>query len=491
VASRRAFKSDDSFIEKLAIGACGAKKVIDHLSRQGLQPIELERGSTSYKLWKGVKIKRIRVPDILCVTNGIRVESCAKTKLEISMSHSLADPERGWDYGLKDSDFVALVRCSKSSSEPIDWEAEDLVQYVRVADLRSAYDEGRVIEEHPKGAQEGFELRITWPAAIASAAGRIAQISATRIQFKRTEDNRTISLARTRKGIALDPLLNDNACFLADRVLASVAPVSLEVPDGNPVGMDFYVGELASASLADRYTAAKALSHVVPREIPPAILTRLNDKSEHIYVRMEAAAYLARREIEEGYAFIRSAIQSEYLEHRLEAVIILGEIDSAGAAQLLRETLANTEQDPEIRAGAAWSLGELSRNDAVDDLVSAFHGVPDVIRIEAARALAKITRSDAGSVFSVYRDATETARPGIAWALGRLNEIGLEQLLANTRHESIDGRQWTAYILGSVGQDKIVGEIERLRMDDPEIYFAVTLLWKIMSSWVFTLKEFG
>lgn len=61
------------------------------------------------------------MPDILCVACGRRVESRAKTTFEISMSHSLSDPKRGWDYGLNDSDFVALVICRRVSDRPIDW----------------------------------------------------------------------------------------------------------------------------------------------------------------------------------------------------------------------------------------------------------------------------------------------------------------------------------------------------------------------------------
>lgn len=82
MANGKSFKTDESFLEKLAIGACGTKKVIENLSKQGLKPIELERGSTGYKLWKSIKIKRIRVPYILCLKNGIRIESRAKTSLE-------------------------------------------------------------------------------------------------------------------------------------------------------------------------------------------------------------------------------------------------------------------------------------------------------------------------------------------------------------------------------------------------------------------------
>lgn len=63
---QRSFKTDESFLEKLAIGAIGTKKVLENLTKQGHKPVELERGSTGYKIWKSIKIKRVRVPDILC-----------------------------------------------------------------------------------------------------------------------------------------------------------------------------------------------------------------------------------------------------------------------------------------------------------------------------------------------------------------------------------------------------------------------------------------
>ncbi len=46
---RRSFKTDESFLEKLAIGAIGAQAVFADLQRQGHNPVELERGSMGYK----------------------------------------------------------------------------------------------------------------------------------------------------------------------------------------------------------------------------------------------------------------------------------------------------------------------------------------------------------------------------------------------------------------------------------------------------------
>lgn len=146
----RSFKTDESFLEKIAIGATGTRETFENLRQHGHEPIELERGSMSFKIWKAVKIKRVRVPDILCLRCGRRVESRAKTKVEISMSHSTTIQERGWDFGLDDTDRVAIVRCWKGGPGPLDWAASPLVQYIPVAGLRRAWRANEATIERAK-----------------------------------------------------------------------------------------------------------------------------------------------------------------------------------------------------------------------------------------------------------------------------------------------------------------------------------------------------
>ena len=54
--SGSSFKSDESFLEKIAIGSIGTRRVHEHLQKQGHHPVELERGSTNFKIWKAIKI---------------------------------------------------------------------------------------------------------------------------------------------------------------------------------------------------------------------------------------------------------------------------------------------------------------------------------------------------------------------------------------------------------------------------------------------------
>ena len=486
--NRRAFKTDESFLEKLAIGAIGARAVFEALKRQGHRPIELERGSMSYKIWKQIKIKRLRVPDILCLNCGTRVEARAKTQLEISMSHSLSDPERGWDKGLADRDVVALSLCSKSGDRPVDWQASELIQFTTASELREAFDEKRVVLTKPKGAQEGFELRVTWPAVVASSDGVVSTVSESRIQFRRSTDSRTISLGLKRGEISLLPLVQTGDQIQAGQIIASVVPVSSGIPCAATSAENLFVQMLSSSSVADRYTAAKALSHIQSPGSSQALLSRVHDESEHIYVRLEAAAGLARTGQAVGMEFIRRTLGDQYLEHRLEAVIILGEIRSPESAHTLTGVLLDTNQHAEIRAGAAWALGELQQPSSVDALIQVFLELAEPIRVEAARALRKIAATTGANISAKFPAAPDDQRAGIAWALSRSARVNVSELLPLMVDD--DARRWVAYILGTQDKDAFVTQIEELRRRDPEVYFAVTVLWKILASWVYELEEF-
>ena len=489
MANRRSYKTDESFLEKISIGAVGTRRVFDDLFHQGHDPIELERGSMSFKIWKTIKIKRIRVPDILCINCGRRVESRAKTKLEITMSHSFSNHERGWDYGLEDDDFVALAVCQRVGNRPIDWEADSLVQYVSVRDLRVAQRAGQTISVEPKGAQEGFEARITWPSSVASSVGTIVRVTPERLQYKRQADNRTITLSLSKRELGLTPLIREGDIVAANQVLASVVPVMTHFPCSTEATEQEYVAQLSSSSLSERYKTSKALSHFSSADSARALMHKMSDERDHIYVRLEAASSLARRGDERGICFVDDCLSDQYLENRLEAVIVLGEIGGQAAGRMLMETLRDEKQHPEIRAGAAWALGELHEQSAMEALVRSFAAMEEGIRVEAARALAKLAKEFTSEVVDEFSRPGQTERAGMAWALSKSAQFSIEQLLQALIDD--DARRWVAYIIGTQDPQNYVGQIELLRQDDPEVYFAVTVLWQIMNSWVHGLEEYG
>lgn len=405
------------------------------------------------------------------------------------MSHSSADETRGWDFGLKDEDYVAFVVCEKNGEEPIDWVADENVQYIKVASLRDALNANKVIQERPKGAQEGFETRLTWPCSVASSDGTITEIS-DRLKFRRLLDNRTISLALSKKGIDLIPCVSEGQTIKKYQILSSVVPISNDIPKRNIQLEDYYRKLLSSSSISDRYGAAKAYSYLNQKFVSDPLVEKIKDDAEHIYVKLEAASALARANYPLGYEFIESILKSDYLEHRLEAVIILGELTSEYSAKILIQVLADNTQHEEIRGGAAWALGELNLKSSIPSLISAFNEVSPPIRIEAARSLKRMCNSHAEVVLKSFNEATEAERPGISWALGNYGRWDLHDLIDKIDQNSLDMRQWGAYIIGTSDPNRIIKDIENLKKIDPQLYFAVTVLWKITSSWIYQLKEY-
>jgi len=485
---RRAFKSEESFLEKISVGAIGTRKVFEDMARKGHSPIELERGSMSFKIWRDIKIKRVRVPDILCVNCGKRVESRAKTKLEITMSHSFTTQERGWDFGLDDNDYIAFVRCIKSGDRPIDWEADDLVQYVSVHSMRDAYNDGYVISEKPKGATEGFEARITWSSLAANADGIVTFLDSNKLQYKRLRDNRVITLHLAKQGTRLNPLVEIGDRVRENQIVASVVPVVESFDCPKITSEKYYAGMLRSASLSDRYVAAKALSFFPTHTVAKELINKMNDEREHIYIRLEAASSLLKTGEKEVLFFFEKLLRDYYLENRLECVIALGEIDSDESCELLIRTLLNTNQHPEIRAGAAWSLGELKSRRALEALIKVFSEAETNIRVEAARALTRLSDKYTADIIKFIPPSNEDERAGLAWALSKSGRFSVTDLLPAMVDD--EARKWIAWIIGTQDEGRCISQIEQLKNKDKEVYFAVTVLWKILSSWVSGLEMY-
>lgn len=490
--NKRAYKTDESFLEKISIGAIGTKKVYQDLENRGHFPIELERSSTSFKIWKEIKIKRVRVPDILCINCGTRVESRAKTKLEMSMSHSLSNQERGWDFGLQDTDFVALVKCVKTGDRPIDWFAYDLIQYLPVSELRKAFNDGKVTSEKPKGATEGFEVRLTWPSAIANSDGVISNINDEKIQFKRVKDNRIVTLKLIKKinetNVKLSPTVKLDEQIGESQIIACIAPVFREIGCKKDHTDKDYIEMLNSPSLSDRYAAAKALPYFESKDSIANLIEKMNDEREHIYVRLEAASSLLKMGQRNSISFFEKVLNDSYLANRLEGVIILSEINRDESCDLLVKTLLDQNQHPEIRAGAAWSLGELGNKQALDTLVNVFNDVEMNIKIEAARALVKLNESFAKEVMKFILKSNEQQRAGLSWSLSKSGNFSLPDLMPLMVDN--DARKWIAWIIGTQKEERYINQIEELKNKDAEVYFAVTVLWKILSSWVNGLEVY-
>jgi HEAT repeat protein len=270
--------------------------------------------------------------------------------------------------------------------------------------------------------------------------------------------------------------------------VAAVVPVTTTVACPAAVAADHYLALLASPLVSDKYTAAKALAYFVGGAVRDALRAVAADDRQHVYVRLEAAASLVRTGDVEQIASIEAAARAAPVEERLESVIILGELASERAERTLIAVLDDPAQDPEIRGGAAWALGEVKRPSSVDALVRAFGQIEEPVRSEAVKALRKIAAETDADILAPFAAAPDDARAGIAWAASRSGIADAARLRAVMVDD--DARRWVAYVLGVQSPDRVVGAVEALRGGDPEVYFATTVLWKIFASWINDVEEY-
>lgn len=482
------FKSDESFLKKLAVGAAGTKATMRRLDELGFKPIELERGSTGFKIWKTIKIKRVRVPDILCLKSGWRFESRGKTKLEISMSHSRSDPNRAWDAGMHAGDFVVVVLCEQSSDAIVDWRAASPIHFIRVGDMRKAFSRKQVKITAPKGVEEGSEVRVIWPSVAANEKSVVTQVTETGIQLRPVTGGRAQRCVTARKIGSLIRLCKAGDTVERNQIVAAVIPAVLRLECPKDVGETFFKEKLSSSALSERYAAAKALRFRGFKQSKKSLRERLTDLSEDIYVKLEAAAALASQGFQEGWEYLGTTLSSEFAQVQLETIIVLSEIKTPESQELLINALADNSRYEEIRAGAAWALGEFQTDAAGKALTDTFDQTSLDIKVEAARALLKIAPERIPLLLDLIRNSPKGRRDGLAWVLARHGEFDLEEIIKKPTDNNL--RRWAGYILG-YGKDRFLEDsIEAVFHSDPEVYFSATVLWQLLSSWVYDLEEY-
>lgn len=487
------FKSDDSFLRKLAVGAAGTNATIERLRAMGFTPFELERGSTGFKIWKKIKIKRVRVPDILCLNTGKRFESRGKTKPEISMSHSLQDPKRAWDAGMRDDDYVSIVVFQQSEESPVDLQRISPIHFVSVSDLRSAFTAKRVSITKPKGVEEGSEIRVVWTSAVAKQPATISEVSATRIRLTPRSPGKvqTVQLTRSKGKITLQPQVQNGDIVDANQIVAACVPVKTTLDCPPAVNEEYFVAKLGSINLSERYAAAKALRYRGYATARQPLVDRMNHAEEDIYVKLEAAAALAAHDHAEGWTFVETKLRSPVLEvpleTQLETLIVVSEIPKPRSEALLVEVLRDPGRAEELRAGAAWALGQFPTASAANALVNTFNSAALDVKTEAARALLKITGPQVDHVVGLLKTCSPDQRDGISWVLARTGGFDPNALLAQADDNL---RRWASYIVGHGRTLLTEADVNAICKSDPQVYFAASVLWQIIESWVNGLGEY-
>lgn len=348
------FKEDADFARFVSMGAVGAAAVAFDLSDEhGHRMVELERYAMANKVWQ-TKVKRLRLPDLLCVRCGLRVEARAKSKLGIVLSHSDA-PGREWDAGgMRDGDLFAFIRTDLSHFPPY---AGAPVCFSKAA-LRASIGQAR--RSAPKAASEGSESTLTWPCWVPSRPGRFLGIDADgRICY---EDDLG---ARRRywqwrnwtapRHVYLEP--GDKFDAGETIVAGVVQPAGYLACEGDTWNLS---ADLCSSDPVDRYAAVRAVGMSGRRDLVDWLVAIEADATEDWRTRLEARANLARLEAASWAPAIADDVIGDDAdtERQMEAVFALTELPDAVAANELARIADSPGLPTEVRAAAAWGLGQ-------------------------------------------------------------------------------------------------------------------------------------
>lgn len=496
--ARIAFKPDSSFFEKIVRGAIGTRAVCDDLQHHGHEMVELERGSLDTKLWKDVKRKRVRIPDLLCVRCGLRVESRAKAKAELTMSHSTGDADRVWDFGMVDTDCVAFPVCE--STRKLFWSHGSLEQgasywhernwthwgllgkinYFPVSEFRAAPFQRKAI----KGVTEGSETIIEWPATFSTRTGHVEAVQSQKVAIRRTSDKHLYTWA-IREGQRIFVAPGED--ILEHQVIASAVK-----PMGDPqlkcsgtLPRNHVAILLESRERTQRFTGVK-LARLLRDNRHTSIITQLTqDAEEDIYIRLEGMAYLASVAGHRARDLFEGPLTSPDQQTQLEAVIAIGETSTPEAVELLSEILDRTDQPYFLRSAAAWCLGQIGGEDAINKLVHLFRDIDVKIREEALDRIVAIGHEAFPTLSEHITDADSDLAAGCAEALRQqqLPDEMLRQLVPRLQGKTT-ASIWPVWLFGNLPRQQAAPIIAKLQTRAPQLHYAMSLLWSFTESWI-------
>lgn len=498
--ARLSFKPDSSFFRKIVIGAVGARAVCEDLAALGHRFVELERGSTNSKLWKDIKRKRVRIPDLICTRCGTRVECRAKTRAELSMSHSPTDLERAWDFGMVAQDWIAFPVCEPAREMDwasgklgetasywreqnwVDWRTSGCINYFTVEAFRSRmYARSRT-----KGVTEGSENFISWDATFSSRAGPVLAVDKTARKVKiGLEDGSRPHTWTVKEGSEI-LVCEGDVVKEKQAIAAPVIPIrggDLACPG---VLRDGHVAKLISSrERTQRFAGVKLARLLGGKKHEAATLELARDAEEDVYVRLEANSYLVACCAHGAEPSFAPYLDGGDPQTQLEAVIALGETRTDEAVDLLARILRTNTRPYFLRSAAAWSLGQTGSEQACSELVSAFSSVDDNLRHEALDNLVGVGCAACNTLLEGLKHSDEAVIAGCAEALRQQPDLPrevAESLLRDIRSGSPN--KWVVWLVGHLPREQFNTAISELQARRPELHYAIALIWSFLESWI-------
>jgi hypothetical protein len=120
---------------------------------------------------------------------------------------------------------------------------------------------------------------------------------------------------------------------------------------------------------------------------------------------------------------------------------------------------------------------------------------PD-IKKEAARALLRIyykyQKPFSDQIIENFKVSDSKRREGISWVIGRILKDKPETYFQDVLNLAVDedSKLWVSYMLGIQNPNNFRDKRELIKMKDEKLFFAVNVLWVILQSWIWELKEY-
>lgn len=442
------FKVDTSFLRFLTMGARGTRAVIAELEAMGFKPIELERYCTSNKIW-ATKVKRLRLPDLLCVRTGLKIEVRAKSALAIRMSDAPANPDRTWDAGADNEDVIAFVPCLNGASGPI---PASKAVYFDVGALRRSVRQSTL--GAAKSASEGAERDRTWPATVPTKSGVVLSVSQDKLTVQMDETGRRQSYRIVGK----HAYVAEGDHFEAGLTFLAGAPEHMA--DLKPHLAHRYdpLKALASARAVDRYAAAKAIRFLphLQRIALPRLEAQLAVEREP-RVALEIAGTTAALGSAVGEERMRVFLDAEDAAAlSMEAILILTEIGGEFArAELIRLAKDPALRQDERRQAAIWGLGKAGLRD-YRELLPHLTDTQENVVFHAIAAFGSDTPADAiKRLVDMLATAGAEFAPAASESLRVIgNRLVIEALTARVLRGGT-GADWSFATLGRLDPDLV------------------------------------
>lgn len=435
------FKVDTSFLRYLTMGARGTRQVITELRDLGFEPIELERYSTSNKIW-ATKIKRLRLPDLLCVRTGLKVEVRAKSKLTIQMSHAPGNAERIWDADADDDDLVAFIACREG---PHGRALADKAAYFAIGSLRRSIGATKPIGA--KSGAEGSERGIAWPATVPNKSGTVLAVTSSLLTV--INDGAKSQYSYQMKG--RHPYVRPGDRFKAGTTFLAGAPDRM-------ANLQLYLKQrydplrlLRSARPTDRYAAVKAIRFRPDCQgAADALLSRMLAREADPRVELEAAATATALGLTAGQDRVAKFVwESPDTELSMEAILILAEVRGSFArAELIRAAGDTVVLGDERRQAAIWGLGKAGVK-AYDELLRYLGDPEEQVALHAIAAFGTDTPTPVvNKLTSMLASNDPRLAPAASEALRTIGGKRVVAALVALSTQDETGRNWALATLG-------------------------------------------